>query len=122
LRMLRQVYGGAFNPVPLLPRGRSAGAIVSPRGTERAGTDSSRPSLYAPRRRDSLFCRRVRQSHSGPFASGRPSTDNAIPHPAAFPRRPGGGILLPLSPLQLLVCLPPVACGPALFPTAGTER
>src|SRR5205807_7534563 len=97
LRILRQVHGGASDAVPLLPRGGSAGATVSPRGSKRAAADPPRPSLYASRSRDSLFRRWLRQSHSGPSASVRPSPHNAIPNAAAFFSRLGVDSLRPLS-------------------------
>src|SRR5205807_731854 len=103
LRILRQVHGGASDAVPLLPRGGSTGATVSPRGAERAAGDSPRPSLYTSRSRSSLFCRRLRQSHSGTLASVRPSPHNPLPHAAVFPRRPGGDSLRPLSQVQILI-------------------
>src|SRR5437899_5933249 len=62
MRLLWKAHGRASDPVPVLPRGRPAGAIDSPFGAQRSPADAPRSAVHASGGGNLLLCCGIRRA------------------------------------------------------------
>src|SRR2546426_7027272 len=100
MRLLWKAHGRASDPVPVLPRGRPAGAIDSPFGAQRPPADTPRFAVHASGGGNLLLCRGIRRAA---VASGSdPARGRKLPSAAVVPGRSGPYSLRTLLAFQIL--------------------
>src|SRR3981189_469210 len=105
MRLLRKAHGCASDPVPVLPRGRSAGAIDSPFGARRPPADTPRSAIHAAWGRDLLLRRRIQCAAVGSRASY--ACGDQLPVASGYSRGPRPDSLRILLAHQILDNLSP---------------
>src|ERR1700693_2461338 len=116
MRVLREANSRASDAVPVLPRGRPAGAIVAPDGTQWTRTYAPRAALHASGGSCLLLCRWIRRAA---VASGSdPAPGRKVPSAAAVPGWSGPDSLRVflahqiVKPYPFIPCLLVAVCSP----------